>query len=130
MLSFTYMGLESKHSIISSFKFAFAGLKHAFTKGRNFRIQLAIAVLALVAAGYFRIPMDQLLHIIIAIVLVLSLELVNTTIESLVDIVSPEIQEKARIAKDVSAATVLIAAIGSVVVGALVFIPEILLIIK
>jgi diacylglycerol kinase len=56
----------------------------------------------------------------------LILELVNTSIEEMVDLVSPEIQEKAKVAKDVAAATVLVASIGSVIVGVLLFLPKIL----
>jgi diacylglycerol kinase len=57
---------------------------------------------------------------------VLILELINTAIEAIVDMVSPEIQEKAKIAKDVSAGAVLVASIAAVFIGGLIFLPKIL----
>jgi diacylglycerol kinase len=62
----------------------------------------------------------------ISIFLVLIMELINTTLENLVDIVSPRIQEKARVAKDVAAAGVLMSSILSVIIGLFIFLPKIL----
>lgn len=66
------------------------------------------------------------LDLVIVITLVLILELVNTSIEAVVDLVSPEIREKAKLAKDMSAGTVLLASIGSIIIGALLFLPKLL----
>lgn len=120
------MALESNHPISKSFKFAFDGLKIAVLKGRNFRIQLIFALLAVIGGLILNFSRGEWLDLVLIISLVLVLELVNTTIEALVDLVSPQIQEKAKIAKDVAAATVLLASIGSVVIGILLFLPKIL----
>lgn len=118
--------LESRHPISKSFGFAFEGLKTAFLKGRNFRIQIAIAIFAVIFGYFLKLELTEWLDLTIIITLVLILELINTSLEAVVDIVSPEIREKAKIAKDVAAATVLLASAGSVVIGVLLFLPKIL----
>jgi len=118
--------MESRHSLLKSFGFAFEGLKAAILRGRNFRIQLAIGALAITLGAILKLDSTEWLDLVIIITLVLILELVNTSIEALVDLVSPEIQEKAKLAKDVAATTVLIASIGSVVIGVLLFLPKLL----
>lgn len=118
-------GMERKHSLLKSFKFASEGLKAAILQGRNFRIQLALGVLATILGLILKLSAPEWLDLIIVITLVLILELVNTSIEALVDLTSPEIQPRAKLAKDVAAATVLVASIGSVIVGVLVFLPKI-----
>jgi len=118
--------MESKHSLFKSFKFAFEGLNTAIQKGRNFKIQLTFATAAVILGFILKLKSFEWLDLILVIVSVLILELLNTAIESIVDIVSPQIQEKAKIAKDVAAATVLIASIGSVIIGAILFIPKLI----
>jgi diacylglycerol kinase len=118
--------MEHKHSIFKSFGFAFEGLKAEIIKGRNFKIQILFGILATVLGLMLKLSPEEWLDLVIMITLVLVLELVNTSIEALVDLVSPEIQEKAKLAKDVAAATVLVASIGSVIVGGLVFLPRLL----
>ena len=118
--------MESRHSLFKSFQFAFEGLKTAIVRGRNFRIQITIGTLAVAAGVILKLSMSEWLDLVLVISLVLILELVNTTIEAIVDLVSPEIREKAKIAKDVAAATVFIASIASVIIGALLFIPKII----
>lgn len=120
------MLVESRHPLTKSFKFAFDGLKTAFLKGRNFKIQISVGVLAFVLGLIFKISTTEWLNLVIVIMLVLILELVNTSIEEIVNLVSPEIRERAKMAKDVSAATVLVASIASVIIGALLFLPKIL----
>jgi diacylglycerol kinase len=117
--------MESKHSLFKSFKFASEGLKIAFIKGRNFRIQIIIGLLAVIAGMVLNLSMPEWLDLTLVISLVLILELVNTVIETILDIVNPEVSERVKIAKDVAAATVLLASIGSVIIGALLFIPKI-----
>jgi diacylglycerol kinase len=68
--------------------------------------------------------MSEWLDLVLVISLVLILELVNTVIETIIDIVNPDISERVKIAKDVAAATVLLASVGSVIIGALLFIPK------
>jgi undecaprenol kinase len=118
--------MESNHSLFKSFGFAFEGIKAAIIRGRNFRIQITIGLIAVILGVILKLSPPEWLDLVIIITLVLILELVNTSIEALVDLISPEIREKAKLAKDVAAATVLVASIGSVIIGALIFFPKLL----
>jgi diacylglycerol kinase len=118
--------MENKYSLIKSFGFAYDGLKASVMKGRNFRIQVILGILASVLGFILKLSSEEWLDLVIIITLVLILELINTAIEALVDLVSPQIQEKAKIAKDVAAAAVMVASIGSVVIGILLFLPKLL----
>lgn len=117
--------MEDRHSLFRSFGFAFEGIATEFKKGRNFRIQILIGILALVLGWIFKISSQEWFDLIIVIASVLILELINTAVEAIVDMISPEIQPKAKIAKDVSAGAVLVASAASVAVGALIFLPKI-----
>ena len=96
------------------------GLLDALRTGRNLRIQVAIGALALLAA----VALDAaLVPVVIAAVVVLSLEVTNTAIEAVVDLVSPDPHPLARRAKDAAAGAVLLASAGAVVVGLLTLLP-------
>ena len=116
--------MESKHSIFKSFQFAFSGLETAFRKGRNFRIQIFLGIASIILGVILGISSFEWLSLILIAASVLVLELINTAIESIVNIVSPEIQNEAKIAKDVSAASVLVASIAAVFIGIVIFIPK------
>jgi len=118
--------MESKHSLFKSFQFAFEGLKTALIKGRNFKIQIGLGILSIFLGIILKISSFEWVDLFLIIATVLILELINTSIEAIVDLVSPEIQEKAKIAKDVSAGAVLIASIAAVFIGAFLFIPRLI----
>lgn len=84
-----------------------------------------MGILAFILGWIFKISSQEWFDLIIVIASVLILELINTAVESIVDMISPEIQPKAKIAKDVSAGAVLVASAASVAVGALIFLPKI-----
>ena len=121
--------MQDKHSLLKSFGFAAEGIRTEFKKGRNFRIQILIGIIALILGAIFKISPTEWFDLIIVIASVLILELINTAVEAIVDMVSPDINPKAKIAKDVSAGAVLVASIASVAVGILIFLPKILQII-
>ena len=118
--------LESRHPLTKSFGYAFGGLRVAFTKGRNYKIQALIGVLVIFFGFFVRLPLNEWIVIVLTIAFVLVLELINTSLEAIVDLVSPEIKEKAKIAKDVAAGAVLISSIAAIVIGVLIFLPKIL----
>lgn len=117
--------MRPTHSLLKSFKFATQGIISEFKKGRNFRIQILMGTLAVILGIVLKITPPEWFSLILVISSVLILELINTAVESMVDMISPEIQEKAKIAKDVSAGAVLVASIAATVVGAFLFIPKI-----
>ncbi|MFK7601203.1 diacylglycerol kinase [Deinococcus sp. SM5_A1] len=100
--------------------FAWAGIRHAYRSQANFRIEIWAGVLALVAAALLRAPLAP---IALACALVLALELVNTALEAVVDLASPELHPLAKVAKDAAAGAVLIASAGALVVGMVVLLP-------
>jgi len=118
--------MKSRHSLVKSFQFALEGVWVAFGKGRNFRIQVGAGVLALALGFILKLTPYEFVDLVLIISLVLILELLNTAIESMVDMVSPEIRVEAKIAKDVSAAAVFIASIGSIIIAAFIFLPKLL----
>jgi undecaprenol kinase len=117
------MGLY--HSTKKSFSYAFQGLYVAFKKEPNLRIHLTAAITTLTAAYLLKFSVGEWLILAFTIFYVITLELLNTVLESVVNLVSPEIRDQAKIAKDVSAACVLIGAMMAVVVGLLLFLPKI-----
>lgn len=108
-----------------SFGYAFSGIKTALKREPNIRIHLVLALLAIILAFFLKFNPVEWIILAFTISFVLILELVNTTLEALVNIVSPEVKEEARVAKDVSAAAVLISAILALFVGAFLYLPKI-----
>lgn len=106
-----------------AFRCAAAGVAYAFRSQRNLKIQVILG-LAAVAAGFaLGISRVDWLAIVLCIIVVSVAEVVNTAIESAVDLASPEWHELARAAKDAAAGAVLLASAGSVIVGLIVFAP-------
>ncbi len=118
------MGLN--HSKTKSFSYAIEGIKEAFKKEPNLRTHFLIAFLVILVALLLGFSIIEWAVLIITIFFVLTLELLNTAVESIVDLISPEIKSEAKVAKDVSAAVVLFASVLSVIIGAILFLPKIL----
>jgi Diacylglycerol kinase len=110
---------------IKGFGYAFSGIVYAFKTQLNFKFHIAALLVTSIAGWYFTLSVNEWLWIIAAAAIVLITELLNTAIEVLVDLVSPDINPKAKIIKDVAAASVLIAAIAAVIIGLIIFIPKI-----
>ncbi|WP_075618117.1 diacylglycerol kinase family protein [Paenisporosarcina indica] len=108
----------------SSFKYAFEGFLFAGKKERNFQFHLIAAVVVILAGMFSDLSLIEWILIILCISGTLSLELINTAIESVVDLASPEIHELAKRAKDMSAAAVLVFAGASAIIGILIFLPK------
>ncbi len=111
-------------ALLRSFSHAFAGAAHLLRTQRNFRIEVTIAALALVAGVWSRLERWEWAALVLTIALVLILEALNTAIEDAVTLASPSVHPRAKAAKDVSAAAVLVAAVASVAVGVLLFLPR------
>ena len=111
--------------ILNSFKYAFQGIITSFKTERNMKIHV-IMLLVIIAGILLKISNIEWFICIILFTLVISAELFNTAIETVVDMITTEKNEKAKIAKDVSAGAVLILAIGSAIVGLMIFIPKII----
>jgi diacylglycerol kinase len=110
---------------LRSFRYAFQGLADLFRSQPNARIHAAAAAAAISLGAHFQISRSEWAVVSLCIALVLSLEALNTAIEHLTDLVSPDYHPLAGRAKDVAAAAVLIGAIGAAVAGGLIFFPKI-----
>lgn len=111
--------------IINSFKYAIEGIITSFKTERNMKIHILITVLVLTMGFLLKISKLEWILCIFAIAMVITAELFNTAIETIVDMITKEKHEKAKIAKDVSAGAVLVTAIGAVLVGIIIFLPKI-----
>lgn len=109
-----------KHII--SFKAAFAGIFYAFKSQPNFTIHLAAVGVVLFLAFYLKVTTIEFIILVFTIVLVLVAEMINTSVESITDLVTTEWRQQAKIAKDVSAGMVLVTAVGAVIIGLLIFV--------
>ncbi len=110
-------------SRILSFKYAFEGLKAAISEEPNLKIHLLIGVLVIFAGFYFNISKLNWIIIVILIGLVISVELTNTAIEAVVDYCIQQQHNGAKMAKDISAAAVLVVSITAAVIGLIIFLP-------
>lgn len=111
--------------IINSFRYAIEGFISSFKTERNMKIHI-LAMTIVIALGIFlKLNKIEWCIITIAIVMVISAELFNTAIETVVDMVSPQKNPQAKLAKDIAAGAVLVFAIGSAIIGLIIFIPKI-----
>jgi diacylglycerol kinase (ATP) len=110
--------------LLRSFRHALAGAVHILRTQRNARIELAIGVVAIGLASWLGFTPIEWAVLALTITLVVGLEWINTALELAVTLASPQRHPTARAAKDVSAAAVLVSAIGAVVVGLLLFGPR------
>lgn len=113
-------------SFVSSFRYAFSGIIYALVTERHMKIHSLIACLVIISGFYFGITKIEWLILLLTIVVVISLEMVNTAIEKVVDLVTDEYHQLAKYAKDVAAGAVLVAAIFAVVIGCIIFVPYVL----
>jgi len=117
---------KTSSNVLKSFKYAFSGLIYVFKTSRNFKIELIFAVTSLIIGFLLQISQSNYLILIATIMSVLILEILNTSIESIVDlVVKKEFSSLAKISKDTSAGAVLLASINSVIIAVYIFVPKI-----
>lgn len=113
-------------TLFQSFKYAFEGVYFALKYNQNIRIHIVVAILVIVLSFYFGVTAFEKGILGIMILLVISAEMINTSIEEMTNLITREHREEAKIAKDVSAGMVLVTTLGSIIVGLLIFLPYIL----
>lgn len=118
--------MRKMKKIRNSFKYAIEGIWTSFKTERNMKIHIFIMILVIIAGIILKINKSEWIICIILFAIVIGSELFNTSIETIVDMVMPEKNEKAKIAKDVSAGAVLVVAIGATIIGLVIFVPRIL----
>jgi diacylglycerol kinase (ATP) len=110
-----------RRKIMNSFRDAFSGLAYAFKTERNINLHILGAAAALAASFYFQVERYELLFVLTAIFLIFITEMLNTSVEAVVDLKTEEYHPLARIAKNVAAGAVLCAALFALSVAYLVF---------
>lgn len=110
--------------LYKSFGYAFSGIFSCIRRERNIKIHCLAAALVTIFGIFLKISVTEWLVCLVLFGLIMGLELVNTAIEAVVDLVTQERKPLAKTAKDTAAGAVLIAAIFAAVAGCIIFIPK------
>lgn len=113
--------------LFKSFKYAFDGLKYAFKYEQNILVHTLATIVVIIAGIFFEIKPFEWLTLTLIIGLVIATELINTSIEATIDLVTKEVHPLAKVAKDTAAAAVLVFGLTAIVIGLIIFIPKIIL---
>lgn len=111
--------------LAKSFLYAFEGVYYALKHNQNLRGHFVIAALVVVVSLFLKVSPLEMGILGVMILLVISTEMINSSIEQMVDLIVTEHRKEAKIAKDVAAGMVLVTSIGSVIVGVLILTPYI-----
>jgi diacylglycerol kinase (ATP) len=115
------MSARRTPAVLQSFNWAFEGVIHVLRTERNMRIHFALATAVLILAFSYGVTKLELMALLIAISFVLIAEMVNTAVEATIDLATTSFDPLAKMAKDIAAGAVLIAAVNAIVIGYLVF---------
>lgn len=108
---------------MKSFRYAVRGLAKVFQEEQNIRVQIILAIFVFSIACYFRVSRLEWVFLVSVIILVFLMEVVNSAIERISDIIKPRISTYVKEIKDIMAGAVLLASILAVIVGLIIFIP-------
>lgn len=120
------MKKERKNPLTKSFGYAFEGILTGIRQERNMKIHCVAIILVTAAGTLFQITAVEWCICLLLFALVAGLELVNTAVEAVVDLVTEEKKPLAKIAKDTAAGAVLFTAVMAVIIGCIIFIPHLL----
>ncbi len=120
-----YKDKMKKKSLLKSFYHAGIGIYSAFLSERNMKIHVSVMLLVILAGIYFQISFQEWMICIILFGVVISAEIMNTAVETTVDLAMPKLHPKAKLAKDLAAGAVLVLAIIAVVIGLMIFLPKV-----
>ena len=121
---------QGRSSFAESVGHALDGLEYTINHERNFKIELAFAMLVTILSFILKVSLIEWTILVLVISMVLALEMINTAIERCVDLVTKDYKELAKLAKDIAAGAVLIMSMFSVVIGIIIYLPKILYLIK
>lgn len=109
-----------------SLRHAVNGLSYAIKNEKNFQNEVAVACLILAAMMYYRVSPSEMIVLFLVIMGVLVMELLNTVMERIADILKPKIHPYVRVIKDLMAASVLVSSLLAVIIGLIIFIPYVI----
>jgi len=113
--------MKKSRTLLESFNYAISGIMYSLKTQRNVRIHFLTALLVIAASSFFNFSAIELLIIFFTIALVIIAEMINTAIETTVDLVTEKYHPLAEIAKNVAAGAVLVASLNALVVGYIIF---------
>ena len=116
--------------LVKSFKYAINGIKSAIKSEQNMKIHILFMELVILMGIILNLSVFEWLIVLVCFMSVISSELFNTALEECVNLASPNINEKAKLAKDISAGSVLVTAIFSSLIGLIIFLPKIIIFVK
>lgn len=111
---------------VKSFSYAFAGLKVLFKEEHNSWIHTVAAICAIIVGIVLRISVMEWIAVIIVIGMVITAEIINTSLERTADFIKAERDDRKRDIKDLGAAAVLVCAITAAIIGIIIFLPKII----
>ena len=113
-----------RQGLLESFRVAMSGILLVIKQERNIKIHILATILAIILGAVLNISIGEWCTIVIVIGIVIAGELINSAIETLVDVIMPDYDIRAKKVKDVSAGAVLILAVSALIVGMLIFVPK------
>lgn len=113
--------------LINSFKFALDGIVYAFKYEQNILVHFTVMIIVIIMGIFLKISFIEWLICLILFGLVIATELINTSIEATIDLLTDKIHPLAKIAKDTASAAVLVFALIAIIVGLLIFLPKIIM---
>ena len=116
--------VDKKKSVFSSFSRAFDGIKSAYSTEYHMVIHGYFAMAVIICGALFQISYFEWLICLLLIGAVISLELINTAIESVVNMITTDYNYHAKVAKDTAAGAVLVLSLASLVIGLIIFVPK------
>lgn len=121
---------EKVQRLINSFRAAWRGLVYIYKNERNFRLQIIIGIITAVLSFYFPLRSWEQVVIFLLIIAVLIMEMLNTVVENLMDLLKPRLHQYVEVIKDIMASAVLLTSLGALIIGAIIFFPHLVVLIK
>ena len=110
--------------MIQSFKDAASGVAYVFWNEQNFRLQVFASLVVILFSWYFRLSRSEWVVILLLIFLVIILELINSAVEKFADVLKPRLDLQVQTVKDIMAGVVLLASLGAILIGLVIFYPH------
>ncbi|MDD5980215.1 MAG: diacylglycerol kinase family protein [bacterium] len=117
---------KSFKRFIHSFKYALEGIKYAFYNEVNIFVMIIIAIVSVILGAILKLSYVECLVVVLLIGVILSLELINTAIEAVVDLATEKMHAKAKVAKDCASGAVAVMSIFAIILGLMIYLPKII----
>ncbi len=109
-----------------SLKHAISGLSYALRYEKNFQNEVIVACLVFIAMIYYQVTPSEMVILFLVVMGVLVMELLNTVMERIADILKPRIHPYVKVIKDLMAASVLVSSLLAIIIGLIIFIPHVM----